>query len=172
VRGRDLGDAGDHAEDAQAAELADRVAGLRASASGAGGAIRVTVGNSGAVIDLELDDRACEMTGGELADNILQVMRRAQGRLPDQVAEAVHATVGVESPTGRAVLDTYIRRFPTQPLEEQVSVDEPVMPSPPFPRFPQAASFPGRPVLRRPTYPAGPCLPHQPSGDDPRHPGR
>jgi hypothetical protein len=115
------------------AALADRVAQLSASAVGADRAIRVTVGSSGAVTGLELDDRVQRMTGAELAAEILAVMRRAQAGLADRVAEAVDETVGSDTETGRAVLDSFSQRFPAEPDESPTT---PVMPSPPpFPTF-------------------------------------
>jgi hypothetical protein len=115
-------------------ELADRVATLTASATGADRAIRVTVASSGVVTGLELDDRVQRMSGAELAEEILRVMRRAQAGLADRVTEAVRETVGQDTETGRAVLASYGRRFPAEPDAAPVS---PVMPSPPpFPSFP------------------------------------
>jgi hypothetical protein len=127
----------------QPAALADRVARLSSSASGAERAIRVTVGSSGAVTDLELDDRVQQMTGAELAEEILRVMRHAQAGLTDEVARAVEETIGADTDTGRAVLQDFTARFATQ---YDGRPPTPVMPSP----FP---SFETRPVL-----------PHQSSG--------
>ena len=116
-----------------AAALADRLARLAASASGADRAIKVTVGSSGAVTGLELDDRVQRMSGAQLAEEILTVMRRAQAALADRVAEAVDETVGSDTETGRAVLDSFSQRFPAEPDETPTT---PVMPSPPpFPTF-------------------------------------
>jgi hypothetical protein len=114
--------------------LADRVSTLTASATGADRAVRVTVASSGIVTDLELDDRVQRMSGAELSEEILRVMRRAQAGLADRVVEAVRDTVGEDTETGRAVLASYGRRFPAEPDEAPAS---PVMPSPPpFPSFP------------------------------------
>lgn len=122
-----------------AAALADRVAVLTASATGADRAVRVTVGSSGAMTGLELDDRVQRMTGAELAEEILRVMRRAQAGLAEGVAEAVEQTVGSDTETGRAVLDSFGRRFPSEPQ----AATTPVMPSPPpFPSFPNLPQQP------------------------------
>lgn len=95
-----------------AAALADRVAGLSASATGADGAIRVTVGSSSAVTGLELDDRVQRISGAELAAQIMAVMARAQAALAGRVGEVVADTVGADSETGRAVVDSFTHRFP------------------------------------------------------------
>ncbi len=131
-----------------AAALADRVAGITATAVGADEAIRVTVGSSGALTDLQLTDRVQRMSGADLAAAIMRTARRAQANLTAQVAAAVDETIGVDSETGRAVLDSFEQRFP-QPQDEPA---EPVMPSPkPFPAFDEQGSFPRRPAF-----------PHQP----------
>jgi hypothetical protein len=128
-----------------ATALADRICVLTATATGADRAIRVTVGSSGAVTGLELDDRVRRMTGAELSEEILRAMRRAQSNLVDRVAEAVEETAGTDTQTSRAVLDSYCQRFPPEPDESPAS---PVMPSPPpfpsFPNLPQQSSGGGR----------------------------
>jgi hypothetical protein len=116
-----------------AAALADRVATLTSSAEGGpggSGAVRVTVASSGVLTGLELEDDV-------LAAEILRVMRRAQADLIDRVAAAVEETVGTDSETGRAVLDSFAQRFPEDPDKL------PVMPSPPpFPTFQSRATLP------------------------------
>jgi hypothetical protein len=181
MQGRDLDDADEWARSwtsrttapaEAAAALADRVAGISASASGADDAIRVTVGSTGALTDLRLDDRVRELPGTRLAYEIMQVVRHAQANLAAQVADAVGDTVGEDSETGRAVLDSFASRFP-EPRDVPEPGDpgpgdpgdpdlgdrdpgdreggRPVMPAPPFPRFPRQGSFPSRPEF-----------PHQP----------
>jgi hypothetical protein len=98
----------------QAVELSRRVAGLIGSAEGRGGAIRVTVGSAGQVEALELDDRVHELSGPQLAREILAVMRRAQAVLSAEVVEQVRATVGADSEAGRAVIGSFDVRFPVQ----------------------------------------------------------
>ncbi|WFE99835.1 YbaB/EbfC family nucleoid-associated protein [Micromonospora sp. WMMD964] len=101
-----------------AADLSERVAALAASAVSADGAVRVTVAASGALTDLRLDDRVQRMRGSELASIIMATVARAQAGLTDQVIVAVHDTVGIDSETGRAVADTFAKRFP-KPSDEQ-----------------------------------------------------
>ncbi|BBH66292.1 hypothetical protein ACTI_29770 [Actinoplanes sp. OR16] len=124
-----------------AAALADRVATLRASAGGAGGAISVTVSSSGNVTGLELADEALALGGSDLAVEILRTIRRAQSGLADQVEAAIAATVGAETETGKAVLDSFTQRFP-------VEAEEPVMPAP-----------------KSLTFQNTPTLPHQAPGN-------
>jgi phenylpyruvate tautomerase PptA (4-oxalocrotonate tautomerase family) len=122
-----------------AAALADRVAALTASAAGDDGAIRVTVTSSGNVTGLALDDRVQRLPGQDLADEILRTMRRAQAGLADRVAEAVDETVGADTETGKAVLESFAQRFPAEPEKPSA----PVMPSPPpFPTFRNKPTLP------------------------------
>ncbi|MEU8165890.1 YbaB/EbfC family nucleoid-associated protein [Micromonospora sp. NPDC049004] len=103
---------------ARAQELSERVAALSATAEGADGAVQVTVAASGAMTDLRLDDRVSRWRADEIAAEVLAVMRRAQGRLAPQVADAAAETVGADSETARAVVGSYERRFPEVPEEE------------------------------------------------------
>jgi DNA-binding protein YbaB len=96
-----------------AAQLADRVASISTTATGADGAIRVTVAGSGVVTGLELDDRVHKLPGAELAEEILRAMRRAQSMLTGKVATAVDETVGSDTETGRAVIGSFELRYPT-----------------------------------------------------------
>ncbi|MFG2064891.1 YbaB/EbfC family nucleoid-associated protein [Micromonospora sp. NPDC048871] len=100
-----------------AAELSDRVARLTATATGADGAVRVTVAASGALTDLRFDDRVRQMRGADLAEIVMTAIARAQASVTTQVAAAVHDTVGADSETGRAVVDSFARRFPGPPEE-------------------------------------------------------
>ncbi|MCA2215364.1 hypothetical protein [Jidongwangia harbinensis] len=121
-----------------AAALADRVAGLASSATGDG--VRVTVASSGNVTALELTDRVQRLSAADLSAEILRVMRRAQAGLSERVADAVDETVGADTETGRAVLDSFAQRFPGEPDDEPAA---PVMPSPPpFPTFQNRPSLP------------------------------
>ncbi|WP_436523305.1 hypothetical protein [Actinoplanes sp. HUAS TT8] len=124
-----------------AAALADRVATLRASAAGADGAVLVTVASSGNVTELELDERSLGLGAPGLATEILRTIRRAQSALAGRVADAVEETVGTETETGRAVLDSFTQRFPAPSGPEEAAA--PVMPArAPFPSFSTVPSLP------------------------------
>ena len=122
-----------------AAALAERVARLTSSADGDEGAIRVTVASSGSLVDLELDDRVQAYSGADLAAAILLVVRRARAGLVDGVAAAVEDTVGPDSHTGKAMLDSFVQRFGG---DGEVVPSAPVMPSPPFPTFQSRPTLP------------------------------
>src|SRR3981189_1749671 len=84
---------------ARAQALADRVSAMTSSASGAQGAVGVTVDGSGALADLRLDDRVLGWSAGDIAAKILAVMHEAQSGLAQLVVDAAVDTVGMDSPT-------------------------------------------------------------------------
>lgn len=103
---------------ASAQEMARRVAELNVTATGADGAVAVTVAGSGVMTDLRLDERVLRWSPDEIAAAILAVMRRAQGALAARVAEVAADTVGVDTETGRAVVSSFARRFPEPPPDD------------------------------------------------------
>jgi YbaB/EbfC DNA-binding family len=99
----------------RAATLSRRVAALTGRASSDDDSIKVTVGSSGQLESLDLDDRATDLRGDELSRRILTVMRKAQANLAAQVSTEVEATVGADTETGRAVIHSFSARFPAPP---------------------------------------------------------
>ena len=63
------------------------------------------------------------------------------GPAAEQVTAAVD-TVGAESETGKAGLDSFTRRLPPEPDEAQEPPVTPVMPAPPFPSFRSTPTLP------------------------------
>jgi hypothetical protein len=102
----------------RAATLSRRVAALTGRASSDDDSIKVTVGSSGQLESLDLDDRATDLRGDELSRRILTVMRKAQANLAAQVSTEVEATVGADTETGRAVIHSFSARFPDPPSPE------------------------------------------------------
>jgi hypothetical protein len=99
----------------RAATLSRHVAALTGQATSDDGTIRVTVGSSGQLESLDLDDQATTLRGDELSRRILAVMRRAQSHLATRVAAEVEETVGADTETGRAVIHSFTTRFPPPP---------------------------------------------------------
>jgi hypothetical protein len=102
-----------NAQAERSVELSRRVSALTASAEGRDGAIRVTVGSTGQVERLDLDERVHDLSGPRLAQEIISVMRRAQAALSSRVADEVRATVGEDTETGCAVIHSFQSRFST-----------------------------------------------------------
>jgi DNA-binding protein YbaB len=122
--------------------LADRVATLSASATGDDGAVRVTVAGSGLVTGIELDDRVQRLPGTMLAAELMRTIRRAQAAIVEQAAVAVDETIGSDSETGKAVLESFSQRFPLEPDKSKEPPVTPVMPTPPFLTFQSTPTLP------------------------------
>ncbi|WP_433269618.1 YbaB/EbfC family nucleoid-associated protein [Actinosynnema sp. CS-041913] len=94
------------------------------------GLVRLTVNAAGALQNLEISDKAREVSGASLAASIMTTMRRAQSRIAGAVAEIVTA-VGVQEPgTADALVSSYRQRFPepasdTPPWADQVRPSAP-----------------------------------------------
>ena len=110
-----------NAQAERAAQLSSRVAALTAKAESSDGSIKVTVGSTGQIERLSLDDRVQRFSGEELARQILTVMRKAQASLSTLVTAEVAATVGVDTETGRAVIGSFETRFPQPPEDDERS---------------------------------------------------
>ena len=103
--------AGIEARAARARELSARLARLSARVRSDDRLVTVTVGSSGDLVGLELDERTRQRPAAETARAILKTLRAAQGRLAEAVADATAETVGADSATGRAVLASYTGRL-------------------------------------------------------------
>jgi DNA-binding protein YbaB len=95
---------------APSAVLANRLAALTATATSEDGLISVTVGGTGLVTGLTLDEAIRARPAEGTARAILATLRAAQVSLADQAGTAAAETVGRDSETGRAVLAAYAGR--------------------------------------------------------------
>jgi DNA-binding protein YbaB len=102
--------AGIEARAAQARELASRLGALTASASSEDGLVSVTVGASGALVNLELDEGIRQQPAATTAREILGALRAAQLALTSAATAVTAETVGAESETGKAVIASYEAR--------------------------------------------------------------
>ena len=93
----------------RARALSQRVGTLTATAANEDGTIEVTVGSSGALTGLRLDEAIRGRPAADTAEQIVAVTRAAQARLAQRAVAAVEETVGRDSAAGRAVLDSYAR---------------------------------------------------------------
>jgi DNA-binding protein YbaB len=89
---------------AQAKALAERTAGLLATAEEADGLIEVTVGSNGQVTGLRLDEGIRRQPAATTARQIMAAIRAAKAELTRQFRSITAETVGVDSETGRAVM--------------------------------------------------------------------
>ena len=96
---------------ARAKELSARLSRLSARARSDDRLVMVTVGASGDLVGLELDERTRQRPAAETARAVLKTLRAAQARLAEAVADATAETVGADSATGRAVIASYTGRL-------------------------------------------------------------
>jgi DNA-binding protein YbaB len=95
---------------AQAQELANRLSGLTSSARSEDGLIKVTVGTSGALVGLELDEGIREQSAQETARDILTTLAAAQAAMAKAATVVATETVGADTETGRAVIAVFEAR--------------------------------------------------------------
>ncbi|KJK42684.1 hypothetical protein UK23_36120 [Lentzea aerocolonigenes] len=121
---------------AQARAKAERYQEMRAQAgqlsvteSSKDGLVTVSIDSSGNVTDLRITDRVRELSGAEVAAEVLLTMRRAQAKLPEKLAEVMATTIGDDPGTAETIVGNYRAKFPEPPS------DEPTPPArPPSPR--------------------------------------
>ena len=96
---------------AQTGKLAERVAGVAASASNMDGSVEVTVSSAGVLTDLRLGERVRSWPAEQIAAEILTVQREAQRQLVARVTQVAKETVGEQSPTAQAMVEELRTRF-------------------------------------------------------------
>lgn len=91
--------------------LSGRLAQLSARASSADGQVEVTVGPTGQVTELRLDEQIRERPASTTADQILATIQAAARELTRLAGAATEETVGLDSETGRAIVASYAGRL-------------------------------------------------------------
>ncbi|PRY25815.1 YbaB/EbfC family nucleoid-associated protein [Pseudosporangium ferrugineum] len=107
------------AEQAQA--LARRTEGLSATARSRDRLVEVTVGREGQIEDLRLAEGIRHQPAATTAREILATLRLAKADLVRQFDEATAATVGVDTETGRALMQSVRNRL--GPVDDQQPAD-------------------------------------------------
>jgi DNA-binding protein YbaB len=95
---------------AQARELAARLSELSVTARSEDGLVEVTVGASGALVGLELEEGIRRRPAAETAQEILATLGAAQTAMTKAATEVTAETVGADSETGRAVIASFTAR--------------------------------------------------------------
>ncbi|WP_192909809.1 YbaB/EbfC family nucleoid-associated protein [Gandjariella thermophila] len=98
-------------------ELKEDLAAISSTATAANGAIKVTVGASGLLTNLELTEDVRTMRAHYLAAQIMDAIRKAQSTLGAQVTELMQQRVGEDTQSIAVVAANYARQFP-QPDEQ------------------------------------------------------
>jgi hypothetical protein len=94
----------------QARALSARLGSLTATARSEDELVTVTVGASGVISGLSLEEGIRDQPADETARAILATLRAAQASLTKAATEATAETVGADSETGKAVIASYIAR--------------------------------------------------------------
>jgi hypothetical protein len=91
---------------AQARVLAERASGLSATAREGDGTVEVTVGSGGQITGLRLDEEIRRQPAATTARQILVAITSAKASLVRDFARATADTVGLDSATGQAVMNS------------------------------------------------------------------
>lgn len=91
---------------AQARVLAERASGLSATAREGDGMVEVTVGSGGQITGLRLDEEIRRQPAATTARQILVAITSAKASLVRDFAQATADTVGLDSATGQAVMNS------------------------------------------------------------------
>lgn len=94
----------------QARALSARLGSLTATAESEDELVKVTVGASGTMSDLTLEEGIRDRPAAETARAILATLRAAQASLTKAATQATAETVGADSETGKAVIASYVAR--------------------------------------------------------------
>lgn len=106
---------------AKAAELKDKIAGLRGSARNADGSVTVTVAPSGALLGLQLSPKAMNRTHTALQQEILTAVREATQQAAAAMQQTVQPILGDRADQFKEAFNAHV---------------EPLGPSAPRPRNP------------------------------------
>ncbi len=93
----------------------ERVERIRVIETSRDGAIAVTVGSNGLLLDLQISDRTPLSPSG-IGAEVVGCLRRAQAKLPDLVGEAMAETVGEDTASAQELLATLRESFPPPPV--------------------------------------------------------
>ncbi|XVU22911.1 YbaB/EbfC family nucleoid-associated protein [Actinoplanes sp. CA-054009] len=96
---------------ARARALSERVAGLSATAREGDGIVEVTVGPSGQITGLRLDEEIRRQPAATTTRQILAAVTAAKESLARDFAQATDETVGLDSATGRALMESLNRQL-------------------------------------------------------------
>lgn len=138
---------------AKAAELKERIAGLRGSARNADGSVTVTVAPSGAVLGLQLGPQAMRRSHTALQQEILTAIRDATKQASAALNETVEPVLGERAEQFREAFNAHVEPLgPSAPPPAETMTTAPVRREPPRtrPAPPPAEDDDfGAPILRR-----------------------
>jgi DNA-binding protein YbaB len=95
---------------ARARAMSARLMALTAAAESDDGLVQVTVGASGSITGLDLQESVRDRPAAETAKAILSTLRAAQAALTEAATAVAAETIGAGSETGKAVIASYAAR--------------------------------------------------------------
>ncbi|GAB2965131.1 YbaB/EbfC family nucleoid-associated protein [Amycolatopsis acidiphila] len=108
------------------------------------GLVTVTVDSAGNITALRITDQVRELSGAQVATAVLDIVRRAQSRLPERLGEVMAATIGDDKQTMDTIVGNYRAKFP------EPEPEEPPQPAPDHVRRIGAEEEPPAPPPARP----------------------
>ncbi|GLY98328.1 YbaB/EbfC family nucleoid-associated protein [Actinoplanes sp. NBRC 103695] len=96
---------------AQARALSERTSALSATAREGDGIVEVTLGSDGQITGLRLDERVRHQPAATTARQILAAVQSAKESLAAEFAQATADTVGLDTPTGQALITSLHTRL-------------------------------------------------------------
>ncbi|MFC3449462.1 YbaB/EbfC family nucleoid-associated protein [Amycolatopsis speibonae] len=139
---------------AKAAELKDKIAGLRGSARNADGTVAVTVAPSGALLGLQLSPKAMNRTHTALQQDILKAIREATQQAAAAMQQTVQPILGDRAEQFKEAFNAHVEPLgPSAPPPAESlagpAVQQPVRTQRPARPAPSEDDDFGGPILRR-----------------------
>lgn len=100
-----------HARAEQAHALAKRVRGMVGVGRDQDRLVTITVSPTGALVDIDLDERVGRLPVQETRRRILAAFQAAQTNLAREVARATAQTLGMRNPTSDAIVSSFTQRI-------------------------------------------------------------
>ncbi|MEU8087192.1 YbaB/EbfC family nucleoid-associated protein [Micromonospora sp. NPDC049101] len=101
--------------------MSDRIQELRVTVADGNGLVEVTVDSAGALVDLQLGQRAQRVAPDVVARTIMNTIGVAKRQLADRAQEIIGDTLGTDSPAARAIAE----RVGQQLRDANPAVDDP-----------------------------------------------
>ncbi|MBE1581075.1 YbaB/EbfC family nucleoid-associated protein [Amycolatopsis roodepoortensis] len=142
---------------AKAAELKDKIAGLRGSARNADGSVTVTVAPSGALLGLQLSPKAMNRTHTALQQEILTAVREATQQAAAAMQQTVQPILGDRADQFKEAFNAHVEPLgpSTPPPAESLAgpaAQQPVRTQRPARPAPADDDDFGGPILRRDSF--------------------
>ena len=99
-------------------ELTERLSQLSITEASGDGAVKVTISANGLLTGLVLRERWNPEPLEDIAEEIMDCLRRAQSRIPELLRRTMFEIVGTQDPSTHLLLDDARQRFPEQPERE------------------------------------------------------